>query len=54
MDEKRIEGLYKLLERAKREKDDDAESALCWAIFNLENHISMGSKDGRGNGDCKS
>lgn len=36
MDEKKIEKLYKLLERAEREKDTDAIAALRWAIFNLE------------------
>lgn len=37
MDEKRIEHLYRLLERAKREHDVDAVAALRWAIFHLEN-----------------
>lgn len=36
MDEKRIEKLYDLLERAKREKDRETEAALRWAIFTLE------------------
>lgn len=37
MDKKRIEHLYRLLERAKREHDIDAIAALRWAIFQLEN-----------------
>ena len=37
MDGKRIEQLYRLLERAEREKDTAAVSALRWAIFQLEN-----------------
>lgn len=37
MDEKRIEKLYELLERAEREKDMEAVAALRWVIFNLEN-----------------
>lgn len=36
MDEKKIERLYKLLERAKKEHDTESEAALRWAIFNLE------------------
>lgn len=37
MDEKKIEKLYKLLERAEKEKDEAAVAALRWAIFSLEN-----------------
>lgn len=37
MEEKKIEALYKLLERAEREKDTEAAAALRWAIFQLEN-----------------
>ena len=37
MKEKNIERLYKLLERADREKDTETASALRWAIFELEN-----------------
>lgn len=37
MDEKKIEQLYKLLERAEKEHDAEAASALRWAIINLEN-----------------
>lgn len=37
MDEKRIEQLYKLLERADQEGDASAAAALRWAIFRLEN-----------------
>lgn len=36
MDEKRIEQLYKLLERAEAEQDTEAAAALKWAIFDLE------------------
>ncbi len=32
-----IDTLYKLLERAEKEKDYDAAAALRWAIFTLEN-----------------
>ena len=38
MDSKRIEHLYRLLERAIRESDSEAESSLRWAIFTLENY----------------
>lgn len=37
MEEKKIEQLYKLLERAEREHDAEAAAALRWAIFMLEN-----------------
>ena len=37
MEEKKIEQLYKLLERAEREHDTEAAAALKWAIFILEN-----------------
>lgn len=37
MEEKNIEKLYKLLERAEKEKDSETSAALRWAIFNLEN-----------------
>ena len=36
MEDKKIEILYRLLERAEKEQDRDAESALRWAIFQLE------------------
>ena len=36
MEEKRIEQLYRLLERAEREKDAEAAAALRWALFTLE------------------
>lgn len=36
MENKRIEQLYRLLERAKREHDHEAEAALRWAIYTLE------------------
>lgn len=38
MEEKKIEKLYELLERAKQEHDQEAEAALRWAIFQLENN----------------
>lgn len=37
MEQKRIEQLYKLLERAEKEHDTEAAAALYWAIFQLEN-----------------
>lgn len=37
MDERKIEKLYELLERAEKEKDVEAVATLRWAIFNLEN-----------------
>lgn len=37
MDEKKIQRLYKLLERAEREHDTESAAALRWAIFQLEN-----------------
>lgn len=37
MEEKNIERLYKLLERAEREKDTETTAAIRWAIFELEN-----------------
>lgn len=37
MEEKKIEKLYELLERAQKEKDTATEAALRWAIYNLEN-----------------
>lgn len=37
MEEKKIEKLYELLERAEREHDAEAAAALRWAIFTLEN-----------------
>ncbi len=36
MEEKRIRELYLLLERAEKEKDEEAVAALKWAIFTLE------------------
>lgn len=36
MEEKKIEKLYELLERAEKERDTDAAAALRWAILNLE------------------
>ena len=37
MEKKKIEKLYMLLERAEKEHDDAAQSALRWAISTLEN-----------------
>lgn len=37
MEEKYIEELYRLLEKAEKEKDSEAMVALRWVIFNLEN-----------------
>ena len=36
MEEKKIDQLYELLERAEKEKDSESASALRWAIFTLE------------------
>ena len=36
MNEKKIETLYELLEKAEKEKDERASAALRWAIFTLE------------------
>lgn len=38
MDEKKIEKLYQLLERAEKECDSEAAGALRWAIFSMENY----------------
>lgn len=40
MNEKKIEKLYKLLERAEKEKDAETTAALRWAIFTLEQTAS--------------
>ena len=37
MDDKKIEKLYNLLERAEREHDTETAAALRWAIFQIEN-----------------
>ena len=37
MEEKNIDCLYALLERAEREHDAETAAALRWAIFQLEN-----------------
>lgn len=39
MKQKKIEKLYELLERAKKEHDAEAVAALKWAIFQLEASI---------------
>ena len=36
MEEKKIERLYELLERAEKEQDAETAAALRWAIFQLE------------------
>ena len=36
MEQKKIEKLYELMERAKKEHDEEAAAALRWAIFQLE------------------
>lgn len=37
MDKKRIEQLYKLLDRVEKDRDTEAAAALRWAIYKLEN-----------------
>lgn len=37
MEEKKLERLYELLERAEKEKDVESITALRWAVFTLEN-----------------
>lgn len=39
MEQKKIERLYELLERAEKEHDVEAVAALKWAIFQLEASI---------------
>lgn len=39
LDQKRIDYLYRLLDRAEREEDADSAAALRWAIFTLESTI---------------
>ena len=36
MEEKKIDKLYELLDRAERERGNEAAAALRWAIFQLE------------------
>lgn len=36
MEDKRLEALYRLLERAEKERDAEAAAALRWALFILE------------------
>lgn len=36
MEQKKIEKLYELMERAKKEHDEEAAAALKWAIYTLE------------------
>ena len=40
MEEKKIERLYELLERAEREQDAETAASLRWAIFQLENRYA--------------
>ena len=47
MDEKKIEKLYELMEAAKASGDEDAVAALRWAIFQLEQQISMTRRPGQ-------
>ena len=47
MDEKKIEKLYELMEAAKASGDEDAAAALRWAIFRLEQQISMTKRPGQ-------
>lgn len=37
MEETKIDVLYRLLDRAEKEHDEEAVAALRWAIFTLEN-----------------
>lgn len=37
MEEKYIRELYRLLEKAEKEKDSEVIATLRWTIFNLEN-----------------
>lgn len=39
MEQKKIDRLYALLERAEKEHDTEAVAALKWAIFQLEASI---------------
>ena len=36
MEQKKIDRLYELMERAKKEQDEEAAAALRWAISQLE------------------
>ena len=36
MEQKKIEKLYELMERAKKKHDEEAAAALWWAIYTLE------------------
>lgn len=38
--EKKMDELYKLIERAKREEDTEAAAALQWAIYVLEDLLA--------------
>ena len=40
MEDKKIEKLYNLLERAEREHDTEAADAIRWAIFQLESRYA--------------
>lgn len=38
MDKRKMEKLYELMERAKKDGDTESAAALRWAIFHLENY----------------
>lgn len=39
LDSKRLDYLYRLLQRAEAEQDTDSAAALRWAIFTLEQSL---------------
>lgn len=43
---KKIEILYKLLERAEKEHDSESVAALRWAIFKIEQIVKEVENDG--------
>lgn len=47
MEEKKIERLYELLDRAEEEADTEAVAALRWAIFTLEQTVGCRQAAGR-------
>lgn len=46
MDKKKMERLYKVLERAEKEHDTETEAALRWAVFSLENQKNKEKHEG--------
>ena len=36
MEQKKVDKLYELMERAKKERDEETVAALRWAIYTLE------------------